>query len=92
MLGDGWAAVAVALAGAAYLIGQSVALLSGRFESALVGDMNEGAPASPTKASTKDSTPPPPPAAPPPARFCAFCGARLDAAGRCSTCTEGKRP
>jgi len=42
MSGDDWAAVAVALVGVAYLIGQSVALLKGRLESALAADMNEG--------------------------------------------------
>jgi len=92
MLGDDWAMVAVALTGAAYLIGQSVALLKGRFESALAGDMNEGAPASPTNASSDRPTPLPPPAESPQARFCAFCGAKLDAAGRCPTCAEAKRP
>ena len=37
--------VAIALVGAAYLIGQSVALLKGRLESALAADMKEGEPA-----------------------------------------------
>ena len=45
MSGDDWAMAAIAFAGAAYLIGQSVALLKGRFESALAADMKEGAPA-----------------------------------------------
>jgi len=45
MSGDDLAEVAVALVGAAYLIGQSVALLKGRFESALAADMKEGEPA-----------------------------------------------
>jgi len=92
MSGDDWAMVAVAVAGVAYLIGQSVALLKGRFESALAGDMNERAPASPTPPSADRSPFLPPQAEPPQARFCALCGEKLDAAGRCPTCAETKRP
>jgi len=92
MLSEDWAMVAVALVGAAYLIGQSVALLKGRFESALAGDMDEGAPASGGNASVDRPTRAPPPAEPPAARSCAFCGAKLDAAGGCPTCGAGLRP
>lgn len=83
MSGDDWAEIAVALVGAAYLIGQSVALLKGRFESALAGDMNEGEPAPRPSASAES---------PPIARFCAHCSARLDAAGRCPSCGGAAHP
>lgn len=52
LLSNDWAEIAVALAGAAYLIGQSVALLSGHFQSALAGDMSEGIPATDPDATT----------------------------------------
>ena len=85
LLSNDWAEIGVALAGAAYLVAQSLALLRGRFQSALAGDLSEGEPAA---AKRKVAAKPGSLERPAP-HFCADCGARLDAAGVCPTC--GKR-
>ena len=70
MSGDDWALLALALAGAALLIGLSLSLIRGRYASALAGDLAE--------MESDDGADAP--------LFCTRCGAKLDAAGKCASC------
>lgn len=93
MAGDDWIGVFIAGVGALALVWLSLALVRGRYASALACDISEMSLDQPASkaglaSSERDVAPPP---AQVRARFCTHCGARLAADGRCAACDATRR-